>query len=181
MALRGSVARRYAKALLAIARENKTIDRTGAELRKVSDFFKAGPELFAKVLSPNLTIADRAQVIDKIVSAMKISQNTAAFLKLVSQKGRLEYLARIQEAYQALSDQASGLARARVFSAHAMPAALQKTLLAALEKRLSKKVQAEFAVMPELIGGVKVQVGGMLLDGSVQAQLRRMQEELKRI
>jgi len=181
VALKGSVSRRYAKALLAIAREKNRTDETGAELGRVAGFFNANPELFMQLLSPTLTVSDRAKVIDQMAKSLSLSPETSGFLQLVNRKGRLEYLGKMHEAYQTLSDQAAGTARAKVLSARVIPELQQKMLVAALEKRLNKKVMAQFETAPELIGGVKVQVGGLLLDGSVQAQLKRMQEELERI
>jgi F-type H+-transporting ATPase subunit delta len=116
-----------------------------------------------------------------MIQSLALSEDMSNFMHLLNHKGRLEYIKKIQEQYRLLADQASGLVRAQVFSARPLAPDMQTRLILALEKRTLKKVEAEFAVSPELIGGLKVQIGGMLLDGSVAEQLRRMEESLKRI
>jgi len=181
VALKGSVAKRYAKALLLIAQEKNLVKETGQDLKDVSHFFNGHQELFVQLLSPALNLNDREKFLDSMVSAMGLGPETANFFHLLNRKGRLEHLDRIQEFYQTLSDQASGLVRAEVFSAHNLPEEFRTRLIGTLEKRTRKKVLAEFKIDSGLIGGIKVQIGSTLLDGSIAAQLRRMEEELKRI
>lgn len=181
MALRGSVARRYARALLMVAEEKKRAAEIGAELAALTGFFDKYPDLHTQLLSPALDLADRSKLIDSIIRSFKLSAESGTFLHLLSQKGRLEYLHRIQDWYRRLADDASGIVRAQVFSAHPIPGQIQERLVRALEKRVSKKVQAQFVTDKELIGGLKVQIGSLLLDGSVAAQLRRLEEDLKRV
>lgn len=181
MALKGSVAKRYARAILLIARDKNLIAEIGQDLNKVASFFDGQKELFVQLLSPALNTSDRGKFLDQMISAMGLRPETANFFHLLNQKGRLEHLKGIQQFYQTLSDEASGLVRAQVFSAHDLPDEVKGRLVASLEKRTAKKVKAEFKIDSGLIGGIKVQIGGMLLDGSVAAQLKRMEESLKRV
>ena len=181
MALQGSVARRYAKALLGIASGKNQIQGIGAELISVVSLFDRHPDLHIQLLSPALTTSEREKFLNTMIQGLGIGQDTANFLLLVNRKGRLEYLKRIRDEYQKFSDDAAGLVRAQIFSAHALPGDTQGRLISALEKRTSKKVEAKFEIVPGLIGGIKVQIGGLLLDGSISAQLVRMKEELERI
>jgi F-type H+-transporting ATPase subunit delta len=181
VALKGSVAKRYAKALLLIAQEKNLVREIGEDLKKVSVFFDGNQELFTQLLSPALNLSDREKFLDSMSAAMGLRPETANFFHLLNRKVRLEHLKRIQESYQTLSDQASGLVRAEVSSAHTLPEDLRRRLIGTLEKRTQKKVMAEFKIDSGLIGGIKVQIGSTLLDGSIAAQLKRMEEDLKKI
>lgn len=180
MALKGSVARRYARALLRLAVEQNQVPETGAELADIARFFEQNPELYLQLLSPALSAGDREKFLNRMVELMGLSQATANFILLLSRKGRLEHLPRIRDEFRTLSDQAAGMVRVKVSSARPFPEGLKARLLSALQKRTGKKVEAQFAVEPELLGGLKVQIGSLLLDGSISSQLKRLKEELER-
>jgi len=181
VAVKTSVARRYARALLMIAREQSRINETKQELIRVVGFFDRVPDLFAQLLSPALGKQERGKILRQLIPALGLSPDTGNFILLLNQKARLEYLKKIYEAYLLLSDEASGIKRAQVYSAHPLPEDSRRRLIRALEKRTGKTVVAEFRIDRELIGGVKVQIGSLLLDGSVRAQLKLMAEKLRRI
>jgi F-type H+-transporting ATPase subunit delta len=49
-----------------------------------------------------------------------------------------------------------------------------------LEKQTGKKVELTFDLKPELIGGIQVEIGGKLFDGSLTTQLQRIEDTLKK-
>ena len=64
-------------------------------------------------------------------------------------------------------------------TAHPISSAETALLAQAVGKAMGKQVILERRVDPGLLGGVSVAVGGVLLDGSVRAQLKRVKEQLK--
>jgi F-type H+-transporting ATPase subunit delta len=47
-----------------------------------------------------------------------------------------------------------------------------------IERLTGKKVRAQYATSPEVLGGAVVKLGSTIYDGSVRGQLRRMKEQL---
>ena len=119
--------------------------------------------------------------MEQLIPALGLSAVSGNFLLLLNQKARLDYLKKIYESYLLLSDQASGISRANVFSARPLSDQFKERLIKSLQKRTGKTIIAEFRLDRELIGGVKVQIGSLLLDGSVKAQLKLMEDKLKRV
>ncbi len=181
MAVKTSIARRYARALLMIAREQNRINETKQELVRVVGFFDQAPDLFVQLLSPALGKRERGKILEQLIPALGLSAVSGNFLLLLNQKARLDYLKKIYESYLLLSDQASGISRANVFSARPLSDQFKERLIKSLQKRTGKTIIAEFRLDRELIGGVKVQIGSLLLDGSVKAQLKLMEDKLKRV
>lgn len=174
-------ARRYARALLLIAQEKNQISEFKQQLERVALFFEEHPDLFIQLLSPALSKRAREKILKQIIPAFALSPEMENFLLLLNLKARLELLPQIYSAYLALSDQALGIQRALVFSAKPLRDNEKQKLIETLKKRTGKTILAEFQVDPELIGGVKVQIGSQLWDGSVRAQLKLMEEKLRRI
>jgi F-type H+-transporting ATPase subunit delta len=177
--IRGSVARRYARALMGIGQEQGTYERLGRELIELDEMAESNPSLKLVLSAPIVDKDQREKIVEQIATMAGFSEVMVHFLKLLSQKGRLPYLAQIAEAFRDLSDEAEGKVRASVTVAAPVPPAGEERIQAALMKLTGKQVIMDVAVDPELIGGVVARVAGKLLDGSVRTQLRAMEERLK--
>lgn len=120
------------------------------------------------------------QVFDLIsgVSGMALAPKVANLLKAVIDNGRLVALPEVAAQFRALVNRQSGVSDARIESAFPLDAAQLADTLAVLEKRFARKLKAQVAVVPELIGGIRVVVGDEVLDTSVRARLEQMKVAL---
>jgi F-type H+-transporting ATPase subunit delta len=100
------------------------------------------------------------------------------FLGLVAERGRVDHLDEIVAAYRALADEDLGQARAEVRTAVALTEEAKRQLAARLERAVGKRILLEERVDPTLLGGFVARVGSLILDGSLDGQLRRLRERL---
>ena len=124
--------------------------------------------------------ANAAQVFDVITSVLKAPISDAArnLLRAVIDNGRLAALPAIAEQFHALVNSRSGVADAIVYSAFDIEPAPLAEVVATLEKRFGRKLNANVVLAPELIGGIRVVVGDEVLDTSVKARLEQMKMAL---
>ena len=99
-------------------------------------------------------------------------------LRTVIDNGRLAALPEIAAQFQALVNASTGVSDATIQSAFAIDDAQLGDVVAALEKRFGRKLNARVEITPELIGGVRVVVGDEVLDTSVKARLEQMKVAL---
>ncbi|MFG6446703.1 F0F1 ATP synthase subunit delta [Roseateles sp. BYS180W] len=120
------------------------------------------------------------QVIDVMVAAAKttLQPGVLNFLREVIANGRLAALPAMVEQFHVLANAASGVADARIYSAFPIEPAQLAEVIATLEKRFGRKLQAHVELEPALIGGIRVVVGDEVLDTSVKARLERMKAAL---
>lgn len=120
--------------------------------------------------------ADLVQVFELItgVAGVSLDTKTANLLRTVIDNGRLQALPEIASQFQALVNHAGGVSDALIQSAYPIDAAQLAEVSAALEKRFGRKLNASVALVPELIGGIRVVVGDEVLDTSVKARLEQM-------
>jgi len=118
-----------------------------------------------------------AVALAKKVGCGKLVQD---FVGLVAERGRMDHLGEITEAYRALVDEELGQARARVRSAVPLTEEEKRQLGSRLEQALGKRILVEEHVDSTLLGGFVAQVGSLILDGSLDGQLARMRERLAR-
>ncbi|MGA1328317.1 MAG: ATP synthase F1 subunit delta, partial [Rubrivivax sp.] len=124
------------------------------------------------------TTAEQVQEIVLSVLGQPVSAQAGNFLRAVLDNGRLAALTEIAAQFQALVDARSGVSQARIESAYPIEAGQLADVVATLEGRFGRKLEASVVVRPELIGGIRVVVGDEVLDTSVKARLEQMKVAL---
>jgi F-type H+-transporting ATPase subunit delta len=121
-----------------------------------------------------------SQVIELMRSVLKTPLTDAAknLLGAVIDNGRLSALPEIAAQYHALVNASSGVSDAAIHSAFPIEPAQLPEVVAVLEKRFKRKLNAHVVIEPELIGGIRVVVGDEVLDTSVRARLEQMRVAL---
>ena len=111
---------------------------------------------------------------------MELSEDIRKFLGLLLEKDRLKYyLHRFWNSYRQLADESSGIERAKLTSAKRLTKEQKEQIKAELEKQTGKKVDLEVKVDSSLLGGIKTEIGGRVVDGMFgQTQLKRMGDTL---
>ncbi|MGH2377666.1 MAG: ATP synthase F1 subunit delta [Candidatus Limnocylindria bacterium] len=174
MALTGSAARRYAEALMDIATEAKAVDGYRASTVAVADAFS---EDFLRVLrDPSRPLEQRLLAAE--ASTKGQPDAIASLVSMLVRRGRIALIGAIAAAYGELVDERAGIAKARITTAVPFPDSQRTSFVGRLEKSTGKRIVAEFAVEPELIGGATVQVGDHLIDASLRARLDALREQL---
>ncbi|HEY7745301.1 MAG TPA: ATP synthase F1 subunit delta [Desulfuromonadales bacterium] len=175
-----AISRRYAKALVDLGAEQKMVERYGDELARVSSAFAAESALRLILESPTFPAEKKTAILVDLTEKLQLSGGMKSFLGLLLAKDRIQYLAQIEGNYRQLADELSGILRARIISAAELDAGQCATIRASLEKQSGKKVELKVDIEPSLIGGVQVEIGGKVFDGSVKTQLKRIEDTLKK-
>lgn len=175
----GSIGRRYAKALMELAREEGRIDAILGEIERFHAFCHAGDGALAAALqNPVVTHVERASLLTTLLPRLGLSTTTANFLRLLSDKDRMAALADVVREYQALADVAANRVRATVTTAAPLDAAMTAEVKAALEHTTGKTVVLDSKVDPNLLGGMVARVGSVVYDASLRGRLDRLQLSL---
>ena len=174
----GSLARRYAKALLEIGIRQQTYDALGKELERIADLFAKSPDLKNTLENPVFPLEKRRLVLEEIARRLGLSKMVRNFIMLLLDKGRINALGDIARAHRALVDEHAGRIRASVTTARPLDPALEARLKTALERQSGKVVILEKREDPTIVGGLVTQLGDIVYDGSVRTQLQQLREEL---
>jgi F-type H+-transporting ATPase subunit delta len=179
----GTLARRYAKALLELAPSPAARDKYADDLAAFADVTRlrdgAGLQVLTALTLDRFPVAQRRALLDALAGRLGTDPQVRKFLVLVLQRGRLDGIVQIARAYRTLADQAAGRLRGVVTSAQPLPPDRVAALTSALAAATGKQIALTTAVDPALIGGVTTQVGSYLIDGSVRTALARMRSALR--
>jgi F-type H+-transporting ATPase subunit delta len=174
----GSLARRYAKALLELGVQQQTFDAFAKELDRVSDAFRTMPDLRNALENPVFAVEKRRLVLDDVARRLALSKMVRNFVMLLLEKGRIAALPDIARVYRTLVDEHAQRVRATVTSARPLDPVLETRLKAALERQSGKTVILEKKEDPSIVGGLVTQLGDTVYDGSVRTQLQQLREQL---
>ena len=175
-----AIARRYAKALLLIGKEDGQTETYRKELGDVTDLLERETVLAQTICNPLYNAASREKVLQEVVKRLKLSRVMSSFLLLLFTKGRIGFLRNINEFYQKLADELKGVARASLVSATRLSSGTIEKVRSALSTLTGREVVFEVAENPGLIGGIVTKIGDLVLDGSIKTQLLNMRESFKR-
>lgn len=174
----GSISRRYAKALLQLGVDGHNYDALGRELGHVNATIEGSDELREALTSPIFPLSQRKAILAEVLARLGVSKWVEHFVLLLMDRNRIAALPAITREYGLLADGQAGRVRALVTSATALSPTTERRLKLALEQRTGKQVIVEQRVDPSLIGGVVVQIGDLVYDGSVRIQLANLREQL---
>jgi F-type H+-transporting ATPase subunit delta len=168
-----SIARRYAKAIFAIAKEQNRLEQTGEELDALASL-ASYPALAVAVSNPLLAEKSRLAIARTFADQLHLEPMTRNFVFVLAEHKRLDQFVGVAEHYRRLVDSALGRTRADIVSAVELRADDRRKLVSALAQLTDMTVVATERVDPEVLGGVVVEVQGKVYDGSVQTQLQRL-------
>ncbi|MBW1769825.1 MAG: F0F1 ATP synthase subunit delta [Deltaproteobacteria bacterium] len=174
------IARRYAKALMAIGKEDGQAEKYKEELGAFVTLLEEQKELEQAISNPLYDDESRKKVLQAVLKRSGLSQVMVSFLLLLFDKGRIQYLGDIYDFYEKLTDELANIVRADLVSATDLSEDTINKIRAALAQKTGKEVKMDVSVDPTLVGGAVTKIGDLVLDGSVKTQLKTLKESLQR-
>jgi F-type H+-transporting ATPase subunit delta len=175
-----ATARRYARALFALAVEEGSVEEIRRELDALVALIERNDELSHAIFRPLHPAAERRRVLRTTCERLGTSATLQRFCAFLVDRRRVVELAEIRAAYAALADAAAGRVRARVVSATPLSAGQRERLRHALAVRTGHELDLETAVDESLLGGAVASVGDLVFDGSLRTQLEQLRTSLMR-
>jgi F-type H+-transporting ATPase subunit delta len=172
------VAKRYAKALVAVAREHGRLMETGEQLTRVTQLIDDMHDLKSLLYNPAISRHFKADLLTDLCQWLGVGTLEASFVRMLLEKGRLPEMPQIVALYDVLAEEAENRLRVRVKSALPMSPALQEEVRLRFAHYTSKDIVIDQEIDPTLIGGIVAQMGSLVLDGSIRNELARLRTEL---
>lgn len=173
------VARRYATALFITAQKNDVVKSVEDDLTAISSLLENDQKFKDFILSPHVGREEKIQIAEKLFSD-RVTALTMQALRLMLVKRRENEISFVRNEFVAMRREHGSVAYVLVTSAEALDADQKDGIVAKLAQQTGKSVEADYRIDPRMIGGVKVQIGDYVLDGTVRGSLRRLNERLRR-
>ena len=175
----GAAARRYAKALMALARRDGMVAQIGEQLQQHQALLQANVPLQRVLENPSIDSQAKASLLTTILARTRPVPLLRNFLLLLVAKDRLRQLDAICLHYERMANEELHRIVAQVTTAVALDAQQRQAVTQKIAAATRKEVVLEAAVDPAILGGLVVRVDNVIVDGSVRGQLARMHKALR--
>ena len=166
----------YANALFEVASENDVTDDVREQLGQFADELDESRDLQVFLFSPYFSSQEKKDGIRKIVDGA--DERFLNFLELLAERHRMPAIFRIRRAYDALWREENKLLPVTVTSAVELDEGLVDGLGKRIEEQTGKKVELTSRVDPDVLGGLVLQVGNMVLDASIRNRLEQLRKQV---
>ena len=170
------IVKRYSEAYVSLAKGSVGIEKAIEELRELKIILHTNPDFETFLYNPEISVSDKNQVIDKILER-DFSELTRNFLKLLLDKGRMEYIVNICDYVRVVYSHSEGLETLLV-SSYPLDLEVIQEIKDKLEKKFNRKLNLYLDINPDLLGGLQIRVGNLMIDGSVKRRLDELKEKL---
>ena len=170
------IARVYAEALFDVAREHGKLDVIHDQLGQVADAVAQSGDLQVFLFSPYFSSTEKRDGIARAVSGAE--PELTNFLELLAEKHRMPVIFRIRRRFDEMWAREKRHLEVRLTSAVELPHDVVERVGREIEGRAGQTIELESDVDEELLGGIVLRVGNMVLDASVRNKLERLRKEV---
>ena len=172
------IAQVYARSLFEVGKEHDELDEVHEQLGQFADELSKNRELQVFFFSPYFSSAEKKDGVEKVVEDG--NSYLVNFLKLVAERHRMPAVFRIRREFDELWREENKLLPVRITSAIELDEDLVQSIGNRIEEQTGRRIELDANVDPDVIGGLVLRVGNMVMDASVRGRLDRLRREVAR-
>jgi F-type H+-transporting ATPase subunit delta len=169
---------KFAQALADVAAELKQEDQVLEELTSFSALLDSNKELMEALTHPAIPFSAKRNIVQELAKEIPLTRTVVNFVLVLIERARLPQFQEVLEAYEGILDELHGIVRADVFASEKVGKAADQRLQKAVSTLTGKEVKVHYHVDESLIGGLKLQIGSTIYDGSIGTQLEEFRRRL---
>lgn len=170
------IAEVYARALFEAAQDDGVLDRVHDELGQFADTLDEDRNLQVFLFSPYFSSEEKKQGVRRIVT--DADERLLNFLELLAERHRMPVLFRIRRIFDDLWAEENKLLSVTVTSATELDQSLVDDIGKRIEEQTGRRVELSSSVDPDVLGGLRVRVGNMVLDATVRNRLEQLRKQV---
>ena len=176
-----STSNSYALALYELTKEKSELDSAETGMISIKKLLEESSDFREMILSPVINKNDKKNVILEIAKFNNFSDTLKKFLGLVAQKNRLFFLNKIVNSFLNLLSVSKGELKAKIVSSKKLTSDEQEKIQIDLSKEFKSKLKIDYRHDPDLIGGLIIQVGSVMVDTSIRNKLKKLEKNMLEI
>ena len=167
---------RYALALYELAKENSELEVVEKNVNEVLAIYNTSEDLKNFIKNPTQSQSSQLEVLKKVSIGMNLSKITHNFLSILVSKRRIFYLNTIFLNFLSLASKKRGELKASLISSKNLSNEELKNLNTELSQAIGTTVAFDYKVDETLIGGLKMQIGSLMVDTSIKNKLKKYEQ-----
>ncbi len=173
-----STAKSYAVALYELSKENSELQNVENGIKSLKELIKESVDFKEMILSPTVGKDEKKNVIFIIADKNNFSKTLKNFLGFVASKNRLFFLDKIIDSFLSLVSNTKGELKAKLISAKKLSSEEKDKIRNELSKDFKSALNIDYEYNPDLIGGLIIQVGSVMVDTSIKTKLKKLEKNM---
>ena len=170
------IAEVYARSLFEVAKEHDVLDDVHDQLAEFADALDGSRDLQVFFFAPYFSSEEKKDGIGKLVEGA--DERFVRFLELLAERHRMPVLFRMRRAFDALWAEERKLLPVTITSAVELDERTVKRIGDEIQERTGRRIELTTSVDPDVIGGLAMQVGNLIMDATIRARLERLRKEV---
>jgi ATP synthase F1 delta subunit len=170
------IARVYAEALFEVAKGKDSLDRVREELGEFADTLEKERDLQVFFFSPYFGSAEKREALERAISGA--SEEFVNFLELLIEKHRMPVVFRIRRQFEQMWKRENRKLDVVLTSAIELDPDVVKQVGSEIEKQTGQSIELSSNVDDQILGGLVLQVGNMVLDASIRNRLEKLRKSV---
>ena len=168
----------YAIALYELSKESSELDNVEIGIKNLKEIIKRSPDFKEMILSPTVSKEDKRNVIFALADQNNFTKILKKFLGFVAMKNRLFFLSMIIESFQNLLSKNKGELKAKLISSKELSVEDKNKIQNELSNNFKSQLNIEYYYDPDIIAGLILQVGSVMIDTSVKTKLKNLEKNM---
>jgi F-type H+-transporting ATPase subunit delta len=170
------IAEVYSRALFEVAQEHDILDEVHEQLGQFADELDKNHDMQVFFFSPYFSSQEKKEGIGKMIEGA--NEDFQRFLELLAERHRMPAVFRIRRAFDELYAEERKLLPVTVTSAVELDEDTVKEIGRKIEENTGRTVELTAKVDPNVLGGLVMRVGNIVMDGSIRARLERLRKQV---
>jgi F-type H+-transporting ATPase subunit delta len=170
------IARVYARALFEVAVEHDELDEIREQLDAFADAMNDNRDLAVFFFSPYFSVPEKKEGLERAV--LDANPALSNFLQALIERHRMPAIYRIRTEFAALWDQERKLLPVQITSAVELSAETVDSLGKRIGEQVDRQIEVSATVDPDILGGVVLRVGNVILDASIKNRLEQLRKQV---
>jgi ATP synthase F1 delta subunit len=172
------IAQVWARALFEVAKERDLLDEVRQQLGAFVDALNENRDLMVFFFSPYFSTQEKKEGLKRaVVDADPVLMN---FLEALIERHRMPAIFRIRGRYEVLWEEERDLLPVEVTSAIELDKAIVGSIGDRIGEQTRRTVELSSKVDPDILGGIVLRVGNVVLDASIRNRLEQLRKQVAR-
>ena len=169
---------RYSRALFEVSQDSDDLDKVENDIKNFKLIYDKNLEVRNFIKDPSQIITEQNKLVNLISDKLKFSKNVQKFLLLLIEKRRIFFVNKIIESFLRLCSQKRGEIKASLISSKELSQNELNDISTDLSKSMGSTLKFDYKVDKELIGGLKLQLGSIMIDTSIRNKLKKYEQAM---
>ena len=173
-----STAKSYAIALYELSKESSELKKVEVEIKSLNKLLNDSLDFKETMMSPTVPKEQKKNVVFEIAKQNNFSKIVENFLGYVAVKNRLFFLSKIIESFLNLVSINKGELKVKLISSKKLSDEEQEKIKSELSENFKSMLNINYEYNPDLIGGLIIQVGSVMIDTSIKTKLKKLEKNM---